>query len=96
MQCFLSECACCLFARSKRVPRTRGNCSMRYAPLLSLVLLSLSSCVVPAPTSTTYVTPATTTTYTTPATSTTVFNAPPGYHTGYAVPQSTTTVIRTP
>jgi hypothetical protein len=69
---------------------------MRYAPLLSFALLALSGCVAPEPTSTTYVTPATTTTYTTPATRTTVMNAPPGYQPGYAAPQPTTTVIRTP
>jgi hypothetical protein len=70
---------------------------MRYTLLLPLGLLAFGGCV-PAPTTTTYVTPATTTTTYTPATSTTVLNVPPGYQPGYQpayVAPRTTTIYRT-
>jgi hypothetical protein len=87
----------CPFSRNRGLHDER-QLLMRYTLLLPLGLLALGGCV-PAPTTTTYVTPATTTTTYTPATSTTVLNVPPGYQPSYqppyAAPPTTTTVYRT-
>jgi len=86
-----------LFAENRSL-QDEGKLLMRYTLLLPLGLLALGGCV-PAPTTTTYVTPATTTTTYTPATSTTVLNVPPGYQPSYqptyAAPRTNTTVYRT-